>query len=92
MGGSTCVALATGSGPGSLDTALRAAMERGAVLCGGSAGAICWFDGGHSDSMDPDGYLGAALARLGMKMSTRAGSVTVFQRKERCSSWRGSLT
>lgn len=35
---------------------LRKAMERGAVLTGGSAGAICWFDGGHSDSMDPDTY------------------------------------
>jgi peptidase E len=23
------------------------------VLCGGSAGAICWFEYGHSDSMDP---------------------------------------
>lgn len=28
--------------------ALRRAMERGAVMTGGSAGAICWFDGGHS--------------------------------------------
>eukprot|EP00956_Cyclotella_meneghiniana_P035269 scaffold113169_cov23-Cyclotella_meneghiniana.AAC.2 len=25
-------------------------------MAGGSAGAICWFDGGHSDSMDPDTY------------------------------------
>merc|ERR1712227_730345 len=31
-------------------------MERGVVLAGGSAGAICWFDGGHSDSMDPASY------------------------------------
>lgn len=31
-------------------------MESGAVLTGGSAGAICWFDGGHSDSMDPATY------------------------------------
>lgn len=30
-----------------LDTLFRDAMERGAVLTGGSAGAICWFDGGH---------------------------------------------
>jgi len=36
---------------------LRAAADRGAVLSGGSAGAICWFDGGHSDSADPDSYL-----------------------------------
>lgn len=35
---------------------LREAMTRGAVLSGGSAGAICWFDGGHSDSMDPHTY------------------------------------
>lgn len=28
--------------------ALRKAIERGAVMTGGSAGAICWFDGGHS--------------------------------------------
>jgi peptidase E len=25
----------------------------GTVLCGGSAGALCWFDCGHSDSRDP---------------------------------------
>ena len=37
-----------------VDEMFRHAMERGAVLSGGSAGAICWFDGGHSKSMDPD--------------------------------------
>ena len=30
---------------------LRKAMERGAVVSGGSAGAICWFDGGHSSTL-----------------------------------------
>lgn len=39
-----------------LDRLLREAVARGAVVCGGSAGAICWFDGGHSDSMDPTTY------------------------------------
>ncbi|WP_119739841.1 peptidase E [Pseudomonas sp. Larv2_ips] len=29
---------------------LKAAWENGTVLCGVSAGAICWFDHGHSDS------------------------------------------
>jgi dipeptidase E len=29
------------------------------VLCGGSAGAICWFASGHSDSMDPTTFLHA---------------------------------
>ena len=27
------------------------------ILCGGSAGAICWFDSGHSDSADPSTQL-----------------------------------
>jgi len=36
---------------------LKAAMERGTVMTGGSAGAICWFDAGHSDSADPDTFL-----------------------------------
>ena len=45
-----------------VDKALRKAYRRGAVLCGGSAGAICWCDFGHSDSMrgyghDPWSYI-----------------------------------
>jgi dipeptidase E len=32
-----------------IDAAISRAASRGAVLCGGSAGAICWFDAGHSD-------------------------------------------
>ena len=36
-----------------VDKLLHAAMARGCVLCGGSAGCICWFDGGHSDSLAP---------------------------------------
>lgn len=53
-----------------LAPALREAMERGAVLCGGSAGAICWFDAGHSDSMDPDSYADAMLGGAGMSSAT----------------------
>lgn len=34
-----------------VDPLLRSAHTDGAVLCGVSAGAICWFDRGHSDSM-----------------------------------------
>jgi dipeptidase E len=45
-----------------VDALLRDAMRRGAVLAGGSAGAICWFDGGHSDSGDPDSYKAKMLA------------------------------
>jgi len=39
-----------------VDAALRKAHARGAVLCGASAGAICWFDNGHSDSMRGYGH------------------------------------
>jgi len=34
-----------------VDRCLRVAYESGTVLAGMSAGAICWFDSGHSDSM-----------------------------------------
>ena len=45
-----------------VDTMLKEAAARGCVLTGGSAGAICWFDGGHSDSADPDTYKAKMLA------------------------------
>ncbi len=34
-----------------VDRILKKAWEAGIVLSGTSAGAICWFEGGHSDSM-----------------------------------------
>jgi dipeptidase E len=40
-----------------VDHLLRAAWQRGAIMVGGSAGAICWFDGGHSDSLSPTSVL-----------------------------------
>lgn len=39
-----------------IDALMRKAMGRGVVLAGGSAGGIVWWDGGHSDSMDPQTY------------------------------------
>eukprot|EP01126_Amoeba_proteus_P047170 TRINITY_DN5372_c0_g1_i2.p1 TRINITY_DN5372_c0_g1~~TRINITY_DN5372_c0_g1_i2.p1 ORF type:complete len:281 (-),score=44.08 TRINITY_DN5372_c0_g1_i2:149-991(-) len=51
-GGNTLYALDSWSKLG-VDVRLREAIQRGAVMCGGSAGLICWFEGGHSDSMDP---------------------------------------
>jgi dipeptidase E len=38
-----------------IDVLLRRAAEKGGVMCGMSAGAICWFDKGHSDSARYDG-------------------------------------
>ena len=37
-----------------VDKALRTAWERGVVLAGWSAGAMCWFEGGLTDSFGPD--------------------------------------
>ncbi len=37
-----------------IDAILREAWERGTVLCGWSAGAICWFEGGITDSFGPE--------------------------------------
>jgi dipeptidase E len=54
-GGNTLFAVDTWKLVG-LDELLKSAAHRGTVMTGGSAGCICWFDGGHSDSMDPDTY------------------------------------
>lgn len=37
-----------------LDRIMRAAWQAGVVLAGVSAGAICWFEGGTTDSFGPD--------------------------------------
>jgi hypothetical protein len=33
---------------------LRDAWEAGAVMTGGSAGGLCWFEGGTTDSFGPE--------------------------------------
>jgi dipeptidase E len=47
--------------------ALTAAKERGALLTGGSAGAICWFEGGHSNAMDPETYYAYRIQKFGIE-------------------------
>lgn len=52
-----------------VDALLHAAWARGAVLCGVSAGAICWFEHGHSDSMayyDKTDWRYIAVAGMGL--------------------------
>ena len=52
-----------------VDALLREAYTRGAVLCGVSAGAICWFDSGHSDSMSfyhPEDWDYIAVTGMGL--------------------------
>ena len=52
-----------------VDALLREAYATGTVLCGVSAGAICWFDSGHSDSMsfyNPDDWNYIAVTGMGL--------------------------
>jgi dipeptidase E len=51
-GGNTANALAVWRVHG-FDAILREAWERGALLCGWSAGMICWFEAGVTDSFGP---------------------------------------
>jgi len=48
-GGNTLNMLAIWKAQG-IDTVLRKAYDEGIVLAGGSAGSLCWFTGGYSDS------------------------------------------
>lgn len=48
-GGNTLNMLAIWKAQG-IDTVLKKAMEKGIVLAGGSAGSLCWFDNGTTDS------------------------------------------
>jgi dipeptidase E len=52
-GGNTANMLATWRVHG-VDAMLREAWEAGAILCGTSAGMICWFEAGVTDSFGPD--------------------------------------
>ena len=52
-GGNTANMLAIWRAQG-LDRALRRAWEAGVVMAGISAGAMCWFEGGTTDSFGPD--------------------------------------
>jgi len=48
-GGSTLNMIAIWKAQG-IDTVLKKAYDKGIILAGGSAGSLCWFTGGYSDS------------------------------------------
>ena len=50
-GGNTANMLAIWRAHG-VDRALRAALDAGVILTGGSAGSLCWFEGGTTDSFN----------------------------------------
>lgn len=62
-GGNTASLLAVWRAHG-VDEALRGAHEAGVVLAGASAGSICWFEGGTTDSFGPS--LHALTGGLGL--------------------------
>ena len=62
-GGNTANLLAVWRAHG-LDRVLRDAWTRGAILCGVSAGMLCWFRDGVTDSFGPLARLGDGLGLL----------------------------
>jgi dipeptidase E len=52
-GGNTLNMMAIWKAQG-IDTVLRAAYNKGIILSGGSAGSLCWFQGGTTDSRPKD--------------------------------------
>lgn len=61
-----------------LNEMFRQAMDQGTVMSGGSCGAMCWFDGGHSDSGDPESYY--------VNMKSEEG--TALAEDEKAKTWR----
>jgi dipeptidase E len=61
-GGNTLHALLRWKETG-LDLLIKEAAEKDTVLCGGSAGAGCWFSSMHSDSLRPDNAKNAVEVR-----------------------------
>lgn len=69
---------------------IRSAAANGCILAGGSAGAICWFDAGHSDSADPDTFKvpmlkeaeAAAAAALGKINKDESTTLVAGQEKK----------
>ena len=72
-----------------LPNLLRQAYMKGAVLAGVSAGAICWFNKGVTDSwanslkiMDCLGFVDGNAARITMRREERRPAVHEFLKKE----------
>jgi dipeptidase E len=65
-----------------IDTLLREAWENGVVLCGASAGMICWFEGGVTDSFGPQ-LAGTTTARSSAALATANWSTAAFPKASR---------
>lgn len=76
-GGNTLYAMDMWKMTGFADSVKRLGRDQGKVLCGGSAGAICWFDAGHSDSADPDSFKEAMKAEAAGGSAKKDESTTL---------------
>lgn len=74
-GGNTLYAIRRWEETGIIADLRRAAQRPDCILAGGSAGAICWFAAGHSDSADPTTYMRPMLLRAMGKEEEAAAAV-----------------
>lgn len=77
-GGNTLYAIDLWEANGLASILRDCASKDDAVLCGGSAGAICWFTAGHSDSGDPDTYREAMIAEYAAKEAEKKDESSEF--------------
>jgi dipeptidase E len=89
-GGNTLNMLAIWKAQG-IDALLHEAYERGIVLAGGSAGSLCWFTGGYTDSRPKELSLMTCLGFLGYSHSPHYNSGTERRRLYREAVLKGTL-
>ncbi len=89
-GGSTLNMLAIWKAQG-IDTLLREAYDRGIVLAGGSAGSLCWFTGGYTDSRPKELSLMTCLGFLDYSHSPHYNDGTARKRLYREAVLKGIL-
>jgi dipeptidase E len=70
-----------------LPALVKKAADRGCVLTGGSAGAICWFDAGHSDSADPDTYKARMIADASASSGTLKDESSTLEEGHEAKKW-----
>ncbi len=89
-GGNTLNMLAIWKAQG-IDTLLRQAYDRGVVLAGGSAGSLCWFKGGYTDSRPKELSLMTCLGFLDYSHSPHYNDGTARKRLYREAVLKGIL-
>jgi dipeptidase E len=89
-GGNTLNMLAIWKAQG-IDASLRKAYDRGIVLAGGSAGSLCWFTGGYTDSRPKELSLMTCLGFLDYSHSPHYNDGTARKQLYRDAVLKGAL-